>query len=37
VEATYVLNTIQGRNWNNMQDWTGTANGRWSDDPSLKK
>ena len=37
VDATDVLKTIQGRTWNNMQDWRGTANGRWSDDPELKE
>ena len=37
IDATDVLKTIQGQNWNNMQDWRGTANGRWSDDPELKK
>ena len=37
VDASDVLKTIQGQNWNNMQDWRGTANGRWSDDPELKR
>ena len=32
-----IVKTIQGRTWNNMQDWRGTANGRWSDDPAPKK
>ena len=36
VDASSLLNTIQGKNWNNMKNWTETANGRWSDDPELK-
>ena len=36
VDASSLLNTIQGRDWNNMKNWTETANGRWSDDPELK-
>ena len=36
VDASSLLNTIQGKTWNNMKNWTETANGRWSDDPELK-
>ncbi|MBR4253619.1 MAG: hypothetical protein IKQ16_00855 [Lentisphaeria bacterium] len=35
VDATDVLKIIQGREWENMQKRTGTANGRRSDDPEL--
>ena len=36
VDASDVVKTIQGQTWNNAKNWSETANGRWSDDPSLK-
>jgi prepilin-type processing-associated H-X9-DG protein len=36
IEASSLLNTIQGKKWENMKNWDSTANGRWSDDPALK-
>ena len=31
------VKTIQGHKLSNQKDWRETANGRWSDDPDLKK